>query len=229
MSLTRSKRRRLLPVIFAFNLTALSPILANAASVDLFFSEYIEGSSYNKALEIYNPLSTTVNLESENIQVALYINGATTPRSTIALSGLLNPNEVFVLSHSRANQAIQDLSQLTTGNLNFNGDDAIVLFRDNEILDVIGQVGINPEIAWENGTVSTKDNTLQRLSHILIGDKIGNNPFNPSLEWQSLEINNISGLGSHTLVTAVPIPAALPFFLSGIIGLIGIARGKRKK
>ena len=31
-------------------------------SQDLFFSEYIEGSSYNKALEIYNPTDSPVDL-----------------------------------------------------------------------------------------------------------------------------------------------------------------------
>ncbi len=37
---------------------ALTPTLASAASpTDLFFSEYIEGSSYNKAVEIYNGTS----------------------------------------------------------------------------------------------------------------------------------------------------------------------------
>ena len=35
-------------------LLSLAPFNAQAAPTELFFSEYIEGSSNNKALEIYN-------------------------------------------------------------------------------------------------------------------------------------------------------------------------------
>ncbi|HEX8779742.1 MAG TPA: hypothetical protein VF728_01050, partial [Nocardioides sp.] len=35
---------------------------ASAAPTELFFSEYIEGSSNNKALEIYNGTGAAVNL-----------------------------------------------------------------------------------------------------------------------------------------------------------------------
>jgi hypothetical protein len=33
---------------------ALAPTAAQAAATDLFFSEYMEGTSLNKAIEIYN-------------------------------------------------------------------------------------------------------------------------------------------------------------------------------
>ena len=60
------------------NLVVLSLILMSVASifpnspaaaapaVDLFFSEYIEGSSNNKALEIYNGTGSAVDLAAGN-------------------------------------------------------------------------------------------------------------------------------------------------------------------
>ena len=40
-----------------------------AAMVNLYFSEYAEGSSNNKYFEIYNPTSDTVDLSIMHIQV----------------------------------------------------------------------------------------------------------------------------------------------------------------
>ena len=40
----------------------LSVLISNIYGQDLFFSEYIEGSSSNKALEIYNPTDAPINL-----------------------------------------------------------------------------------------------------------------------------------------------------------------------
>ena len=40
----------------------LSLNLSILLTQDLFFSEYIEGSSYNKAVEIFNPANTEIDL-----------------------------------------------------------------------------------------------------------------------------------------------------------------------
>lgn len=53
-------------------------IPVNAA---LFFSEYVEGGSNNKALEIFNDSSTIVDLST--FSVRLYNNGGSDPSSTI--------------------------------------------------------------------------------------------------------------------------------------------------
>lgn len=42
-----------------------------------FFSEYIEGSSNNKAIEIYNPGNVVIDLS--NYELRLFANGAITP------------------------------------------------------------------------------------------------------------------------------------------------------
>lgn len=63
---------------------------------NIFISEYVEGWSNNKALEIYNPTSQTVDLSQ--YFVARYSNGSTssTVANAIQLSGMLAPHDVYV-------------------------------------------------------------------------------------------------------------------------------------
>jgi len=62
----------------------------------IFISEYVEGWSTNKALEIYNPTNSPINL-SEYF-VARYSNGSATATvaNSVQLSGTVGPKDVFV-------------------------------------------------------------------------------------------------------------------------------------
>ena len=60
---------------------------ASAAPTELFFSEYVEGSSSNKALEIYNGTGAPVDLAAAGYAVRLYFNGSPSSSGTIALTG----------------------------------------------------------------------------------------------------------------------------------------------
>ena len=53
---------------------------AFAASNDLFFSEYVEGSSNNKALEIYNGTGAPIDLAAGGYSVQMFFNGQPRPR-----------------------------------------------------------------------------------------------------------------------------------------------------
>src|SRR4051812_37451195 len=76
---------------------------AEAATTDLFFSEYIEGSSNNKALEIYNGTGAPVNLATAGYKVEMYFNGAVTVGLTINLTGTIPDNGTFVVAPTNAN------------------------------------------------------------------------------------------------------------------------------
>lgn len=171
-------------------LACLAPL---SASAEIFISEYVEGSSFNKAIEIFNPDQTSVDLS--NYQLKLYQNGNTTAQYTINLSGTLVANNTYVIAH----KDISDSSQvdLLVGNLQHNGDDAIVLEKQGQIIDVIGKVGQDPGSQWGTGLTSTKDNTLVRLSNITMGDTDSSDDFDPSIQWQGFENNTLSYLGSH--------------------------------
>ena len=55
---------------------------AAAAPSELFFSEYIEGSSNNKALEIFNGTGAPVDLGTGGYNVQMFFNGSATAGGT---------------------------------------------------------------------------------------------------------------------------------------------------
>lgn len=173
------------------------------ASAQVFFSEYIEGSSYNKALEIYNGTGASLDLSAYSID--LYVNGGATPSKSVTLHGMLANNEVYVIAHPSANAAILAQADVTDGNVvNFNGDDTVVLKQGTIMLDVIGQVGVDPGSEWGTGNASTADNTLRRKASICQGDTVSDDAFNPATEWDGFAKDMVDGLGSHTANCGAP-------------------------
>ncbi len=173
-------------------------------SPDLFISEYVEGSSNNKAIEIFNNTHGTIDLAGGQYKIEIYANGSTTANSTISLTGTVVNGDVFVVANSSADPAILAAADQTTGSLNFNGDDAVVLKKGDDILDVIGQIGTDPGSEWGTGDASTKDNTIRRKSIYGAGDTDGSDPFDPSVEWDGYPKDTFDGLGSHSLNSTAP-------------------------
>ena len=166
---------------------------------NLFFTEYIEGSSNNKAVEIGSKSTNTVNLQTDGYKVEIYYNGSTSASATINLTGSIASHGVFVLANSSANATILGVANQTSGSLSFNGDDAVVLKKGIKIIDVIGQIGFDPGTEWGSGSISTADNTIRRKTEVGIGDSVGTDVFVPSLEWDGFAIDTFDGLGSAVL------------------------------
>ena len=103
------------------------PGTANAAPADLFISEYIEGSSNNKALEIFNGTGAPVDLAAGGYDIQMAFNGNPIPSLTIPLTGTVAAGDVYVVAQSAAGPAILAQADQTNGSGWFNGDDAIVL------------------------------------------------------------------------------------------------------
>ena len=87
---------------------------------DLFFSEYAEGSSNNKYLEIYNGTGQSVGLSSYLIRYSQ--NGATAwSSSELGLSGTLLGGDVYVVAHASADASILAEADTTESSIsNFN-------------------------------------------------------------------------------------------------------------
>ncbi|MCB0125546.1 MAG: ExeM/NucH family extracellular endonuclease, partial [Caldilineaceae bacterium] len=167
-----------------------------AAAGDLFFSEYIEGSSFNKAVEIYNGTGATVDLST--YQLELYSNGSATPSQSVDLAGTIAAGGVYVVAHGSADTAILAVANATSNAvINFNGDDAVVLRKNGAVVDAIGQVGVDPGSQWGTGDASTQDNTIRRKSTICQGDTNETDPFDPSIEWDGFAQDTFDGLGTH--------------------------------
>ena len=181
--------------ILALMMMALPMQSAGAATpTELFFSEYIEGSSFNKAVEIYNGTGAPVDLSTYTVE--LYSNGAAVPSQSVALSGTLTNGDVFVIAHGSAAAAILTVADMTSSTvINFNGDDAVVLRNNGAVVDAFGQVGVDPGTEWTGGGV---DDTLRRNTTVCAGDTNPGDTFNASVEWTSFAVNTFDGLGVHT-------------------------------
>lgn len=161
---------------------------------DLFFSEYFEpNAGNNKALEIYNPTTATVDLSAYTIKS--YANGTLTSVA-YTLTGTLSPGGVIVVANPTAAFAAS-ATFTTTLVTTFNGNDAITLEKNGAVIDRIGQVGNNPGTAWTAAGISTIDSTLRRKTSVTTGDRNSTLAFDPSIEWESIGVNVFTGLGTR--------------------------------
>ncbi|HWZ91172.1 MAG TPA: hypothetical protein VNW92_20065 [Polyangiaceae bacterium] len=165
---------------------------ASAPPTALFFSEYVEGSSSNKALEI----AATQRSVLDTCKVGAYFNGSGEASVVASLSGVLEAGHVLTLCTSTLKDQLGAVCN-QVGRLTFNGNDAVALACDGKILDVIGQIGVDPGTAWGSGSTTTIDHSLRRKCSVTTGDPSGLNAFDPSSEWQSFPIDTFSGLGSR--------------------------------
>jgi hypothetical protein len=159
----------------------------------LLFTEYVEGSGSAKALELFALTASSL----EGCSLETYFNGKLEP-SRLALHGAVSEGETYVLCSSALGGAQPALCDRTT-NLTFNGDDALALSCDGVLLDVIGQIGVDPGEAWEGATA---DHTLRRNCEVQVGRSAGSEPFEPALEWSSFGPDIFEDLGQRVCTAA---------------------------
>jgi len=181
----------------------------HAQITDLLISEYVEGSSNNKYLEIFNGTGSPVDLGGQNYSVAVYANGSAVPTSVISLSGTIAADDVFVLAHPSAT-AWSGTPDQTSSGLNYNGNDAVSLRRGGALVDLIGNIGCDPDLEWGTGLLSTADNTIRRKPEACFG--VTADPPDPGCpfptldtDWDGFPTDDVAGLGSHN-TTCNPIP-----------------------
>ncbi|WP_442266241.1 endonuclease [Tenacibaculum sp. ZS6-P6] len=154
---------------------------------DLLISEYIEGSSYNKAIEIANFTGSAIDLSSYSLRKVT--NGSGSFSSVLNLSGQLANGQVYVIGNNNASTAITNVANITENSVTtFNGNDAIGLFKNEVLIDLIGNQNSSATFA--------QDVTLRRKSTITAP----NNNYTAS-EWDSFSTDTFSGLGTHTMDT----------------------------
>ncbi len=166
----------------------------------LIISEYIEGSSNNKALELYNAGSTTVDLTECRIE--RYQNGSASASQVQMLPGMMGPTMLapgaaYVLCHPSFSSP-SSCDDLPTGPfVNHNGDDAYALFCGSMMIDSFGQIGVDPGTEWSAGGVSSANQTLRRRCTVVSGDSMGFDAFDPSIEWTNFPIDDFTNLGAR--------------------------------
>ncbi|MDB0007005.1 lamin tail domain-containing protein [Flavobacteriales bacterium] len=181
---------------------------------DLFFSEYVEGSLNNRALEIYNPTSNTIDLS--NYSIERYPNGSSLATENMSLEGYLLPGQTWIITNSDTDTTNQfgyieielyNMADQTAPTypspLYFNGNDALTLSKNGVVIDVFGKIGEDPGNGWydftdaNDGQLWTQNSTLVRKSNILSGNPLNPSSFNPSEQWTLFPNNTFSNLGFH--------------------------------
>ncbi len=104
-----------------------------ASSGCVRISEYVEGTSTSKALELVNCASSPLDLSG--VGVCLYSNDRTTSQSCsfewVGPATTLAPGEVFTICNASSSNAIPATSCDASNNVaNFNGDDRLIVFLD---------------------------------------------------------------------------------------------------
>ena len=160
-----------------------------------FISEYLEGSSNNKALEIFNPRATPLNMAGYSLKA--YNNGGTTVSNsfTFPANVTIPAGGVFTIANSQALAGILSVADTTSTITFFNGDDAVVLFKNTDTLDIIGKVGFDPGTNWTVGTGATSEFTLVRKATVNQGQR---NWVVGATEWDVYPQNTITYLAAHT-------------------------------
>ncbi len=162
----------------------------------LMFSEYMEGTGYYKALEIYNAGQFPAYLG--NCSVLIYANGMTTTSNSTILNNIdVAPGGVFTVCSDSILPAAAELCDLQTVKINYNGDDAVALICSGVVQDVIGVIGTRPTSGgWGSEDVSTKDRTIRRSCLVQSGTGAAPQVFADG-EWIGLAVDTWIGLGSR--------------------------------
>lgn len=160
-------------------------------NADLFISEYVEGSSNNKYIEIYNPTNETIDLSSYSLD--LNTNGGESWSkdgggfsSYSELSGTIGAKSTIVYKHAEA--AIFEGEATTCGAANFNGNDPVGLFKNGTLIDIVGT------FYYGGKSDFAKDVTLRRKSTVTVPSSTYD-----ASQWETLSKDDVSGLGSHTM------------------------------
>ncbi len=171
---------------------------------DLIISTYVEGSSWNKAIEIYNGTGKTVDLSKYALRKQSNGDGAF--GYVLRLSGQLQSNKTYTIVHKAAEIAplTQKANLLTDTLLQVNGNDAICLTRSGMVIDMVGEANAGADVIWG------LDLTLQRKNTITHSQSV----FERN-EWNVLPVDSVAFIGTHAMAFANTTPT---YFVNQLVG-----------
>lgn len=113
----------------------------NSGEDFVLISEYVEGSYYHKALEIFNGSPEILDLAGWTLRKQT--NGGGDFGNELVLSGTVAPWDVYVIIYE--NNGINDLTgedfvdmETSSFSMTFNGNDAVALFNNGVMVDLVG-------------------------------------------------------------------------------------------
>ena len=208
-------------------ITLFSVNLSGQGCDNLIISEYVEGWSNNKALEVYNASPNPIDMAPYGL--VRFQNQNQTPSNTVDLQGILMPYETYVIVIDKRDSTGVDFEAPVWDELQmqadtfvnpsynngmecmyFNGNDAIMLLDVDMsaglvVHDLFGKVGDSdfpdgwgPYIDNQGETAYMSQNhTLIRKQSITTG--LTSNPatYNLEAEFDTLPANSFENLGFH--------------------------------
>ena len=170
------------------NTLNITTAATGSTATDLLFSEYIEGSSNNKALEISNATGAAINLSIYSIKKQT--NGAGAWSTGLSLTGTLNNGSKFTIVNSLMASSCYPISSANISTsateMAFNGNDAVGLFKNGVLIDIIG--------TFNGGTANfAADQTLRRKATVTAPTTT----FNKTTQWDSYTSDTCNNLGSR--------------------------------
>ena len=197
-----------LEAVDGLNNTSAQSVPVNATTTDgnsnttmeLLISEYVEGSSNNKAIEIANLITSPVELDGYNLRRDS--NGGGEWSERFDLTGTINVGDVIVIINASANsQILLDQADIVVANnqstnygepLNFNGNDPVGLFKDDVLIDIVGEFG-------GGSSNFAKDKTLRRKSTVVEP----NINFDLNNEWEIFPMDTFDDIGGTHLTLSI--------------------------
>lgn len=158
---------------------------------ELFFSEYVEGSSNNKALEIANFTGAAVDLSVYTIQKQ--VNGVNAWGGSYSFTTpTLADGAVLVVVNSSSSAPLLALADESRAGapLDFNGNDPVGLFKNGILIDIIG--------TFNGGSANFSVNETLRRKPTITSP---NTTFNKTGEWDVFATDTFGDLGIHTITT----------------------------
>ena len=129
--------KKLFIIVFSFFVIL---ILNSCTSKDnqLLISTYLEGTSSNKCIELYNFSENEVDLSKYKINI---YGTKDKIKYSIKLKGFLAAKDCFVIVNSESSEELLAKADFKTPNLDYGGNEAIGLLFNDKLVDVVGTPG----------------------------------------------------------------------------------------
>ncbi|MGC9150558.1 MAG: endonuclease [Microbacter sp.] len=171
---------------------------------DLMISTYVCGSSWNKAIELYNGTGRPIDLSKYSLQKQS--NGSGSFGSTFRLSGTLDNYASLVLVNKQCSNPnlLAKATLLVDTILQFNGNDAVRLLRNGFPIDIVGAADAGADYIWGYQV------TLQRKAFVTHPLSV----FNEN-EWDRFPGDSFDMIGNHVMNVASASTFLLKDFSTG--------------